>query len=155
MRRGRNGVPRGRDDYTNAWEDSEVKELKFDRDAVGRLAKALAFICGPDNPTTVALQAASASGSERDVAKARKLFLSLKLGDRRAALTMLADWLALWRVVSIALSSCTRLGGSPSSTPFFWTVKLWPHRGGSRTRWQAYRLEGIHGEYIFTLRFFT
>jgi hypothetical protein len=91
MRRGRNGVPRGRDDYTNAWEDSEVKELKFDRDAVGRLAKALVFICGPDNPTTVALQAASASGSERDVAKARKLFLSLKLGDRRAALTMLAD----------------------------------------------------------------
>ncbi|MBT5111333.1 MAG: hypothetical protein HOM25_21830 [Rhodospirillaceae bacterium] len=68
-----------------------MEELKFDRDAMGRLAKALAFICGPDNPTTVALQAASASGSERDITKARKLFLSLKPGDRQAALTMLAD----------------------------------------------------------------
>lgn len=68
-----------------------MEELKFDRDAMGRLAKALAFICGPDNPTTIALQAASASGSERDITKARKLFLSLKSGDRRAALTMLAD----------------------------------------------------------------
>ena len=68
-----------------------MEEIKIDRDAMGRLAKALAFICGPDDPTTVALQVASASDSERDIAKARKLFLSLKSGDRRAALAMIAD----------------------------------------------------------------
>jgi hypothetical protein len=68
-----------------------MEEVKFDRDAMGRLAKALAFICGPDHPTTVALKAAAESGSEKDIAKARKLFLGLKPGDRRAALTMLAD----------------------------------------------------------------
>jgi hypothetical protein len=66
-----------------------MEEVKFD--AMGRLAKALAFICGPDHPTTVALKAAAESGSEKDIAKARKLFLGLKPGDRRAALTMLAD----------------------------------------------------------------
>jgi hypothetical protein len=68
-----------------------VDELKIDRDAMGRLAKALAFICGPDDPTAIALKAAAESGSERDIAKARKLFLGLKSGDRRAALTMLSD----------------------------------------------------------------
>lgn len=68
-----------------------MEELKIDREAMGRLAKALAFIRGPDYPTTVALKAAAASGSDQDIKKARKLFLSLKSGDRRAALTMLAD----------------------------------------------------------------
>jgi len=68
-----------------------MEEGKIDRAAMGRLAKALAFICGPDHPTTVALKAAAESGSEQDIAKARELFLGLKPGDRRAALTMLAD----------------------------------------------------------------
>jgi len=68
-----------------------MEELKIDREAMGRLAKALDFICGPDHPTTVALAAAAESGSDQDIAKARKLFLGLKTGDRRAALTMLAD----------------------------------------------------------------
>ena len=68
-----------------------MEEVKIDREAMGRLAKALAFICGPDDPTTVALKAAAESGSEQDITKARKLFLSLKSGDRRAALTMLSD----------------------------------------------------------------
>ncbi|MCK5274979.1 MAG: hypothetical protein KAR37_10060 [Alphaproteobacteria bacterium] len=63
----------------------------MDRAAMGRLAKALVFICGADHPTTIALKAAAESGSEQDIAKARKLFLGLKPGDRRAALTMLAD----------------------------------------------------------------
>ena len=58
---------------------------------MGRLAKAMAFICGPDRLTTVALKSAAESGSERDIMKARTLFLRLKPGDRRAALTMLAD----------------------------------------------------------------
>ncbi len=32
-----------------------MEEAKIDRAAMGRLAKALDFICGPDHPTTVAL----------------------------------------------------------------------------------------------------
>ncbi len=68
-----------------------MEETKIDRAAMGRLAKALVFICGPDNPTAVILKAAAESGSEQDIAKARKLFLGLKSADRRAALTMLAD----------------------------------------------------------------
>lgn len=68
-----------------------MEETKIDHAAMGRLAKALGFICGPDHSTTVALKAAAESGSERDIKKARTLFLKLKPGDRRAALTMLAD----------------------------------------------------------------
>ncbi len=68
-----------------------MEEAKIDRAAMGRLAKALAFICGPDHPTTVALKAAAESDSERDIKKARTLFLRLKSGERQAALTMIAD----------------------------------------------------------------
>lgn len=68
-----------------------MEELKIDREAMGRLAKALAFVCSPDHPTTVALKAAAESGSEQEITKARKMFLALKSGDRRAALSMLAD----------------------------------------------------------------
>ncbi|MCZ6839302.1 MAG: hypothetical protein O7G13_08495, partial [Alphaproteobacteria bacterium] len=67
-----------------------MEEAKIDRAAMGRLAKALVFICGSDHPTTVALEAAAESGSGQDVKKARALFLRLKPGDRQAALTMLA-----------------------------------------------------------------
>ncbi len=67
-----------------------MDELKIDPAAMGRLAKALVFICGADHPTAVALKAASESGSQQDIAKARKLFLALKPRDRRAALAMLA-----------------------------------------------------------------
>jgi len=68
-----------------------MDETAIDRAAMGRLAKALAFICGADHSTTVALKAAAESGSERDVKKARALFLKLKPGDRRSAMTMLDD----------------------------------------------------------------
>jgi hypothetical protein len=68
-----------------------MDEKAIDPAAMGRLAKALAFICGPDHPTTVALKAAAASGSERDIKAARTLFLRLKPGDRQAALAMLSD----------------------------------------------------------------
>ncbi len=68
-----------------------MEEAKIDRAAMGRLAKALVFICGSDHPTTVALAAAAESGSDRDIKKARTLFLRLKPGDRQAALTMLAN----------------------------------------------------------------
>jgi len=64
-----------------------VDETKFDREATGRLVKALAFICGADHPTTVGLKAAAESG--RDIENARALFHRLKQSDRRAALAML------------------------------------------------------------------
>ena len=66
-----------------------MEETTLDRAAMGRLAKALVFICGRDHPTTVALQMAAESGSERDIKNARTLLLRLKPGDRRAALAMI------------------------------------------------------------------
>ena len=66
-----------------------MEEATIDREAMGRLAKALAFVCGPNHPTTVALRLAAESGSERDIKNARTLFLRLKRGDRQAALAML------------------------------------------------------------------
>jgi len=68
-----------------------MAEIEIDHEAMGRLAKAMAFICGPDHATTIALKTAAESGSEKDIKKARTLFLRLKPGDRRAALTMLSD----------------------------------------------------------------
>ena len=58
---------------------------------MGRLAKALAFICGTDHPTSVALKMVGESGAERDIRNARTLFLSLKQSEWRAALAMLED----------------------------------------------------------------
>ena len=42
-----------------------MDETKIARAAMGRLAKALVFVCGAEDPTTLALQAAAESGSER------------------------------------------------------------------------------------------
>jgi hypothetical protein len=66
-----------------------MSELKFDQAAMAKLAKALAFICGADHPCTAALKTAAESGAERDVKKARTLFLKLSPNDRRAALSMI------------------------------------------------------------------
>jgi hypothetical protein len=68
-----------------------MDETTIDRDAMGRLAKALTFVCGADHPTTVALKVAAESGSDRDIKTARNLFLKLKSGERKAALAMLGD----------------------------------------------------------------
>ena len=68
-----------------------MEEKTIDRAAMGRLAAALTFICGADHSTTVALKVAAESGSERDIKKARALFLQLKPGERKAALTMIGD----------------------------------------------------------------
>jgi hypothetical protein len=68
-----------------------MDESNIDAAAMARLAKALQFICGADNPTTVALQKAAESGSERDIKQARAQFLKLKPSDRRAALAMISD----------------------------------------------------------------
>jgi hypothetical protein len=66
-----------------------MEEAKIDQAGMGRLAKALVFICGENHPTTVAVKAAAESGSQSDIKKARLLFLKLKPGDRAAALTMI------------------------------------------------------------------
>lgn len=68
-----------------------MDETTIDRVAMGRLAKALAFICGADHPTTLALAKAAESGAAKDIKAARMLFLKLKPGDRRSAIAMLAD----------------------------------------------------------------
>ncbi|MBT5571160.1 MAG: hypothetical protein HOJ90_08080 [Alphaproteobacteria bacterium] len=68
-----------------------MNDITIDREAMGKLAKALAFISGADHPTTIALRTAAESGSKQDIAKARKLFLALKPGDRQAAMSMLTD----------------------------------------------------------------
>ena len=58
---------------------------------MGRLAHAVEFICGAEHAATKALQAAAASGADKDIKAARKLFLKLKTTERRAALAMLDD----------------------------------------------------------------
>ena len=68
-----------------------MDETTINRDAMGRLAKALTFVCGADHPTTVALKTAAETGSDRDIKAARSLFLKLKSGERRAALAMLGE----------------------------------------------------------------
>ena len=68
-----------------------MDETTIDRDAMGRLAKALTFVCGADHPTTVALKTAAETGNDRDIKAARSLFLKLKSGERRAALAMLGE----------------------------------------------------------------
>lgn len=68
-----------------------MDETSIDRNAMGRLAKALGFICGPDHPTALALARAAESGTDKDVKAARGLFLKLKPSERRAAFAMIDD----------------------------------------------------------------
>ena len=68
-----------------------MDEMAIDREALGRLARALAFICGADHPTTIALKTAAESGAERDIKIARTLFLRLKQSDRRSAMAMIKE----------------------------------------------------------------
>jgi hypothetical protein len=68
-----------------------MDEANIDREAMGRLAKALTFICGAEHPTTVALRTAAESGSAKDIKAARASFLKLKSGERKAAWAMLGE----------------------------------------------------------------
>ncbi|MGQ0527059.1 MAG: hypothetical protein ACT4OY_03375 [Alphaproteobacteria bacterium] len=68
-----------------------MSETNIDREMMGKLAKALAFILKPEDATVVALKTAAETGTERDIKQARTLFLRLKPGDRRSALAMLGD----------------------------------------------------------------
>lgn len=68
-----------------------MTEPTIDRAAMAKLAKALAFICGPEHACTVALKTAADSGVDSDVKKARTAFLKLAPNDRRAALSMIEE----------------------------------------------------------------
>jgi hypothetical protein len=68
-----------------------MDETKIDRAAMGRLAKALAFICGATHPTTLALKTAAETGAEKDIKAARSAFVKLKITERKAALGMLEE----------------------------------------------------------------
>ena len=68
-----------------------MDEGAIDRPAMGRIAKALMFIRGANDPTAMALKTASETGTASDIKKARVLFLRLKPGDRQSALAMLSE----------------------------------------------------------------
>ncbi|MGB4106295.1 MAG: hypothetical protein WBK55_00690 [Alphaproteobacteria bacterium] len=68
-----------------------MSELKIDRETMGKLAGALAFITKPDHPTVLALRKAAESGTEKDIKDARAAFLRLKSSERQGALGMLSD----------------------------------------------------------------
>jgi len=68
-----------------------MDEGAIDREAMGRIAKALAFIRGADDPTAVALRTAAETGKPGDIKQARVMFLRLKPGERKSALAMLSD----------------------------------------------------------------
>jgi hypothetical protein len=61
-----------------------------DAAAMRRLAQALAFVCGPDHPATLALQRAAQSGAADDVERARAMFQQLADRDQRVALAIAA-----------------------------------------------------------------
>jgi hypothetical protein len=68
-----------------------MDETKIDRETMGRLAKALAFIGSPEDPVVVALKQAADTGAQRDIKAARTLSLKLRPADRRAAMAALQD----------------------------------------------------------------
>ncbi len=51
-----------------------MTEPSIDRAAMGRLAKALTFICGADHPVAVALKTAAEAGTERDIKTPARCF---------------------------------------------------------------------------------
>lgn len=63
-----------------------MDDTGIDRDIMARLARSLSFIKSPDDPVVIALKQAAESGTERDIKRARALFLKLKPADRRSAL---------------------------------------------------------------------
>ena len=48
-----------------------MEETRIDRETMGRLAKALAFIGRLDDPVVVALRQAAATGTDRDIKSRR------------------------------------------------------------------------------------
>jgi hypothetical protein len=72
-------------------EIKRMDETGIDRDTMARLARSLSFIKNPDDPVVTALKQAAESGTERDIKRARALFLKLKSADRRSALAAIGD----------------------------------------------------------------
>jgi hypothetical protein len=68
-----------------------INESAIDLAAIGKLAKALAFISGAAHPVTLALQKASETKADADVKKARQLFLQMPPSLRASALAFLND----------------------------------------------------------------
>lgn len=68
-----------------------MDDTKIDQNAMAKLAKALAFICGADHVATLALTKAGETGADKDIKAARAAFLKLKTSDRNAAFAMIAD----------------------------------------------------------------
>lgn len=68
-----------------------MSETQIDRETMGRLSKALSFICGADHACTVAMKKAAESGTPADIKRARALFVKLKYGERQAAMSMLSE----------------------------------------------------------------
>jgi len=64
--------------------------MPADSAAMHRLGQALAFVCGPDHPATLAVQRAVESGAAADIERARAMFLQLGARDQRAALAIAA-----------------------------------------------------------------
>jgi hypothetical protein len=63
----------------------------IDREAMGKMAKALLFIKGASDPTALALKLACDTGKPADIKKARALFLKLKPSERKGAMAMLSE----------------------------------------------------------------
>ena len=68
-----------------------MDDTNIDRETMGRLAKALAFIGSPQDPVVLALRRAKEMGASRDIKHARALFMKLKPAARRSALAALTD----------------------------------------------------------------
>jgi len=66
-------------------------DTEIDRETMGRLAKALAFILGAEDPTTLALKLAAERGFKQDIAAAQIKFKRMKASDREVALSMIED----------------------------------------------------------------
>lgn len=68
-----------------------MNDTGIDRDTMGRLAGALSFIKSPEDAVVVGLRKAAESGDERDIKRARTLFLKLKASERQAAMAAISD----------------------------------------------------------------
>jgi hypothetical protein len=72
-------------------QDEPMDDGAIDREAMGKMAKALVFIKGADDPTAIALKLASDTGKPADIKKARALFIKLKPSERKGAMAMISD----------------------------------------------------------------
>jgi len=70
----------------------KMDETTIDREAMGQLANALAFICGADHPTVAAMKKAVASGTERDIKNARTQFLRQAIVGQRSRCLRISCW---------------------------------------------------------------